>query len=107
MSIVTLFDALLWVAAVAVLILGFWFLRARISSGRWLAAGIAILEPGQLLSTYAEYHEWSPRRQIAVNYFELVCDLAYVVCTAVFLVQIARAREKGHQAPAAVSQRRS
>ncbi|MGN6676451.1 MAG: hypothetical protein ACTHKL_01545 [Streptosporangiaceae bacterium] len=94
MSIVTIFEALLLAAALVVLIGGFWFPRTRLGRGRWLAAGIAILEPGQLLSTYANHHEWSPRRQIAVNYFELVCDLAYVVCTAIFLVQIAWPREK-------------
>jgi hypothetical protein len=118
MSIVTVFEALLWVTAVAMLIGGFWLPRTPLRRGRWLAAGIVILEPGQLLSTYADHHEWSPRRQIAVNEFELVCDLAYVVCTAIFLVQIAWPREKSQsragsanrvlaRTRAATSQRRS
>jgi hypothetical protein len=97
MSIITRFEALLWIAAVVALMLGFWFPRSRLSRGRWLAAGIAILEPGQLLSTYAEHHEWSPRRQIAVNNFELVSDLAYVLCTFIFLIQSARPKEKSRK----------
>src|SRR5215475_15175364 len=94
MSIVTIFEALLLAAAVVVLIGGFWFPRTRLGRGRWLAAGIAILEPGQLLSTYAEHHEWSPRRQIAVNDFELICDLAYALCAGIFLIQSARPKAK-------------
>jgi len=97
MSIITLFEALLWVVAVVVLMLGFWFPRSRFGRTRWLAAGIAILEPGQLLSTYADHHEWSPRRQIAVNDFELICDLAYVLCAGIFLVQSARPKAKNRK----------
>jgi hypothetical protein len=94
MSIINLFEGLLWIVAVVALMLGFWFPRSRLGRGRWLAAGIAILEPGQLLSTYADHHEWSPRRQIAVNDFELVCDLAYVLCAGIFLIQSAWPRGK-------------
>ena len=94
MSIITLFEATLWITAVVVLMLGFWFPRTRFGRSRWLAAGIAILEPGQLLSTYADHHEWSPRRQIAVNDFELICDLAYVLCAFIFLIQSARPKAK-------------
>jgi hypothetical protein len=97
MSIITLFEGLLWIVAVAVFMLGFWFPRSRFRRARWLAAGMAILEPGQLLSTYAEHHEWSPRRQIAVNDFELVCDLAYALCAGVFLIQSAWPRERARQ----------
>jgi hypothetical protein len=97
MSIITLFEALLWIVAVVVLMLGFWFPRSRFGRTRWLAAGVAILEPGQLLSTYAEHHEWSPRRQIAVNNIELICDLAYVLCACVFLVQSARPNAKSRK----------
>jgi hypothetical protein len=93
-SIITLFEATLWITAVVVLMLGCWFPRTRLGRGRWLAAGMAILEPGQLLTTYAEHHEWSPRRQIAVNDFELICDLAYVLCAGIFLIQSARPRGK-------------
>jgi len=94
MSIITLFEALLWIVAVVLLMLGFWVPGSRLGRGRWLAAGIAILEPGQLLSTYAEHHEWSPRRQIAVNDFELICDLAYALCAGIFLIQSARPKAK-------------
>jgi hypothetical protein len=97
MSIITLFEGLLWIVAVAAFMLGCLFPRSRLGRGRWLAAGIAILEPGQLLSTYADHHEWSPRRQIAVNDFELVCDLAYVLCTFIFLIQSAWPRGKSRE----------
>src|SRR5262245_15039310 len=98
MSIITLFEGLLWIVAVVAFMLGCLFPRSRLGRGRWLAAGIAILEPGQLLSTYADHHEWSPRRQIAVNDFELVCDLAYALCAGVFLIQSAWPREKSRKA---------
>ncbi|MGN6795507.1 MAG: hypothetical protein ACTHJW_24205 [Streptosporangiaceae bacterium] len=94
MGIILPFEMLLWVIAVAVLALGFMFRRSRLARGRWMAAGIAAWGPGQILSTVAEHHRLTYAEQAAVFDIESACDLAYVLCTAIFMIQIARPKAK-------------
>lgn len=94
MSLITAFEVLLWVAGVVVLTLGFMFPRSRLGRGRWMAAGIVVWVPGQLVSALAEYHRLSYAEQSAVAYIELIGDLGFVLCAFVVLIRLARPKAR-------------
>jgi hypothetical protein len=90
MSLITAVEISLWVAGVVMLTLGFMFPRSRLGRGRWMAAGVVVWVPGQVLSTLAEYHRLSYAEQNAVAYVESIGDLAFVLCAFIVLIQLAR-----------------
>ena len=97
MSLITAVEVALWFAGVVLLTLGFMFPRSRLGRGRWMAAGIVLWVPGQVLSTLAEYHRLSYAEQNAVAYIELIGDLAFVLCAFIVLIGLARPKARSRE----------
>jgi hypothetical protein len=83
---IVLLGALTWVSALVVLIAGVRFHASRVARARWIALGLLMLVPGDLLGSLAADHNWPRQQAVIASDIDGVCVLAFFACIVTTLI---------------------